>query len=60
LEEQWAMRVLIALSIGLLMLLVVDATVFDGRYREASWREAKEQGYHFSLQTRIWLKKIVP
>jgi hypothetical protein len=50
--------------IGILLLigvaLLVDEMAFDGQYREATWREAKQQGQQVNMKLNSWLKKFGP
>jgi hypothetical protein len=48
--------VLAAVLIG--ALLTLDHFVFDGQYRQATWREAKHQGEQFNRNIRYWFRKI--
>jgi hypothetical protein len=37
--------------------LFVDEIIFDGRYRDAAWRDAKQQGQQINMKLDGWLKK---
>jgi hypothetical protein len=48
--------------IGILLLLgtalLVDAMLLDGRYRDAVWRDTKQQVQQFNMKVNSWLRKF--
>jgi hypothetical protein len=51
------MRLLIGMLVLVGMALIVDEIAFDGRYRDATWREAKQQGQQINMKLNGWLRK---
>jgi hypothetical protein len=41
-------------------LAAIDAIAADGRYRNASWQEAKKQVSLFNATIRSWVNRIGP
>lgn len=52
------MRTFVALIMLCFFLLVVDGVFLDGRYRDALWRDAKDQGESFNRVVRAHLHKL--
>ena len=50
-----AFLVLAAILLG--AFLLVDQFTYDGRYRQAAWREARHQGQQFSNQIGDWFRR---
>jgi hypothetical protein len=52
------MRTLVALIMLCVLFLVVDAVFLNGRYRDALWHDAKNQGESFNRAVHAQLHKL--
>jgi hypothetical protein len=54
------MRGFIILAIVVCILWALDAYAFNGRYSQAVWKDASDQGQIFSDGIQNWLKQALP
>ena len=50
-------RGLLILTVLIGAIWAIDAFAFDGRYRQAAWREANYQAQKLDHEVRYWLNK---
>jgi hypothetical protein len=53
-----AMRAVLFSAAVVAAVLAVDLVVFDGHYRQATWRETQYRGQQFSYEVGYFLRKF--
>jgi hypothetical protein len=53
------MRALLAITWPIAVLLIVDAAVLDGRYRQTAWREAQTSAQMFNYNFNYHLNRMM-